>query len=575
MDLQDYLRVLRKRWRLVVACVLIALGAAAAVTYQMKPSYSTTAQLYVSTRNSAGDIAGAYQGQLFSQAGVQSYTEIVSSPQVLDPVISSLGLQTTASQLAHRITASSPLNTVLIDVTVSDPSPAQAQAIANAAATQLARVIEQLETPASGGASPVKATVVQPATRPTAPVSPRKKLNLGLGLLVGLAIGIGGAVLRETVDRSVKTPDEMHELTDAPTVGLIGYDPEISRHPLAVISAPHSMVSESFRALRTNLQFLDVDQAPKLIAFTSSVPMEGKTTTVCNLAVALCQAGLTCLLVEADLRRPKVSEYMGLDSTVGLTTVLTGQVSLEDAVQRWGRDGLFVLPSGAVPPNPSELLGSRNMRNFLAQARATFDIVLLDTPPLLPVTDAAIVAKAGDGAILVAHAGATHREQVRRAAEALATVDAKLLGTVLTMVSTKGPDAYQYGYGYGYTPTDHSNAGPTTSRRSRRSTEAPANDAAVGLPAREPAVSRRERRTARDTELGRVNGATQYAAAAPHRGNGNGNGNGSGNGSGSVRVQRPVPHAVDLDSHEPATTILPFTEEQSAAHHAFPPAKRS
>ncbi|MHB2022009.1 MAG: tyrosine-protein kinase domain-containing protein [Mycobacteriales bacterium] len=451
MDLQDYLRVLRKRWRLIVVCTLVAVAAATAVTYEMKPSYAATAQLFVSTRNAPGDIAGIYTGQQFAQAGVTSYSDIVTSPKVLAPVISSLALPMTVSQLSHEVSASSPLNTVLINIKATDRYPARAQAIANAVAAQFATVIEQLETPTSGGASPVKVTVVQPASRPTAPVSPRKKLNLGLGLLVGLAIGVGGAVLRETLDRSVRTPDELAEITEAATIGLIAYDPEISKHPLAVVSAPHSAVSESFRQLRTNLQFVNVDQAPRSIVFTSSVPGEGKTTTVCNLAVALGQAGLSCLLVEADLRRAKIGQYMGIDSSVGLTNVLTGQVSLADAAQSWGKDGLQVLPSGPLPPNPSELLGSQNMRSLLAEAQAAFDVVLLDAPPLLPVTDAAVVAGVADGAILVVHAGATHREQVARASEALRTVGARLFGTVLAMVATKGPDAYNYGYGYGYT----------------------------------------------------------------------------------------------------------------------------
>lgn len=468
MDLQDYLRVLRKRWRLIVVATLVALAAAAAVTYQMKPSYAATAELFVSTRNAPGDIAGVYTGQQFAQAGVTSYADIVTSPQVLAPVIASLHLPMTVTQLSHEISASSPLNTVLLDVKASDRYPARAQAIANAVASQFASVIEQLETPTSGGASPVKVTVVQPAGRPAAPVSPRKKLNLGLGFLVGLAIGVGGAVLRETLDRSVRTTEELTDITGAPTIGVIAFDPEIAKHPLAVVSAPTSAVSESFRQLRTNLQFVNVDQAPRSIVFTSSVPGEGKTTTVCNLSVALAQAGLRCLLVEADLRRPRVGEYMGVDSSVGLTNVLTGKVSLADAAQRWGTDGVYLLPSGATPPNPSELLGSQNMRAFLRDAQGSFDVVLLDAPPLLPVTDAAVVANAADGAILVVHAGATHRDQVRRASEALQAVGARLFGTVLSMVATKGPDAYQYGYGYGYGPGPGEPVGSARSHRQAR-----------------------------------------------------------------------------------------------------------
>ncbi|MDX6212189.1 MAG: tyrosine-protein kinase, partial [Frankiales bacterium] len=187
------------------------------------------------------------------------------------------------------------------------------------------------------------------------------------------------------------------------------------------------------------------------IVITSSIPQEGKSTTTANLAITLAQAGLKVVLVEADLRRPKLMQYLGVEGAVGLTSVLIGRVTLDDALQPWGNGSLMVLPSGPTPPNPSELLGSQGMAELIASLEQQADIVLVDAPPLLPVTDAAVLAKICDGALLIVRHGTTTREQVTRAAESLRVVDAHLIGNVLNMAPAKGPDAYGYGYAYRYT----------------------------------------------------------------------------------------------------------------------------
>lgn len=446
MNVIDYLRILRKRWKLVAASVAVAVVAAVAAIFTATPSYSATAALYVSTPTN--DITGAYQGQQLDISLVNSYIHVVSSPQVLGPVIARLKLPVTVLQLQKRVKASSPQNTSLINIVANSRHPGAAAATANEVAAQLGRVIEQLEAPLGGGSSPVKATVVQPATAPTSPATPRKALDLALGLLVGLVIGVGGAILRDTLDRSVQTPDELRDLADAPVLGVIGYDPDVSVDRLIVVGKPNAPVSEGFRQLRTNLQFLSIDDGLRSIVVTSPLPNEGKTTTACNLAITLSEAGVRCLLIEADLRRPKVSEYMGLDSTVGLTSILTGKVSWADAVQPWGAGELRVLPSGPLPPNPSELLGSEQMRKLLSELHHEFEIVVLDASPLLPVTDGAVIATRATGALLVTRSGETSRDQLRSAVGALRTVDVPVLGTVLNMVPSKGTDGYHYTYLY-------------------------------------------------------------------------------------------------------------------------------
>ncbi|MGH3369642.1 MAG: CpsD/CapB family tyrosine-protein kinase [Nocardioidaceae bacterium] len=216
----------------------------------------------------------------------------------------------------------------------------------------------------------------------------------------------------------------------------------------------HAPRLEAFRVLRTNMQFVDVDRDSKVFAVSSSVPGEGKTTTATNLAITLAQAGQRVLMIDGDMRRPHVARAFGLESIVGLTTVLIGSIDLEDAIQDGPVDTLSVLTSGAIPPNPSELLQSQAMRDLLERAKKEYDVIVIDTPPLLPVTDAALVAAQADGALVVVRHGSTTRDQLRHSIERLEAVDARALGVVLNMMPSRrgGRDTYGYGYGYGYAP---------------------------------------------------------------------------------------------------------------------------
>lgn len=467
VDLRDYIRILRKSWVLIVLMTLVAVGAAATFSILQQPMFSATSKVFVSTQVS-GTTSDLAQGSSFSVQRVKTYSDLVTTPLVLLPLIDSLKLDVTADELAKTITASAPLDTSIIEITVLDTDPVRAADIANAASDSLTAVVQQIETPVTAGAvSPVKLTRAQEATVPAAPVSPNVPLNIALGALVGLALGIGLAVLRETLDTRVRTERDVESVTDVAILGGIVFDPKAQERPLIVHVDPRSPRAESFRTLRTNLQFLDVGRTERSFVITSSIESEGKSTTGANLAIALADAGASVLLVDADLRRPKVHDYMGIDGTVGLTDLLVGRAELEDVVQSWGKGRLFVLPAGQVPPNPSELLGSARMSHFIGEFNKTFDVVIFDAPPLLPVTDAAILAKSVGGAIIVVASGRTHKNQLKGAIAALDNVGAPISGLVLTMLPTKGPDAYGYGrYGYGYGYGAEEVPEPTT-RRSR------------------------------------------------------------------------------------------------------------
>lgn len=459
MELKDYLAIVRKRWMSILLVTALVTGAAVAFTVLATPMYSARSQVFVSVRT--GDTStDLIQGSSFTQRQVKSYTDLVTSPRVLIPVIEQLDLATTPDELAESISASSPLDTVLINITATNADPQIASDIANAAAESLATQVRELEEP-EDGESPVEISSVRAATPPPAPSSPNPARNTALGLLLGLALGLGLAVLREVLDTRVRTGEDVRLVTDASVMAAMAHDDDAAQHPLIVHSDPHSVRAEAFRRLRTNLQFLDVADRLESIVVTSSLPGEGKSTVAINLAITLADAGSRVALVDADLRRPSVAEYMGIEGRAGLTTVLIGKASIDDVIQPWGDGKLHVLASGQIPPNPSEMIGSHAMAWLLGELVKRYDVVIIDTPPLLPVTDAAILARLTGGALVITAANRVHRADLADAMTSLEAVGARVLGVVINHLARKQTDAYSY-----YGP-DTSRAGQRRSKQAR------------------------------------------------------------------------------------------------------------
>lgn len=449
MELRSGLRLLGERWKLILITMLLATAASGFLTWRAVPQYASQVTLFVSSGVDPDDAASAYQGSLLSQQKVKSYTALLRGQRVLTGVIDRLDLNLTPAQLAGQVTTAALPDTALLTATVVDPSPAVAQRIADAVAAEFVGLVPTLESAPKGQQPAIRVSVVSSAELPTVPVSPRPARNLALAAFLGLILGLGLAVARRSLDTTVKTPDQVEEITDRPVLGTVAFDPDAGKHPL-ILHAIHGPRAESLRKIRTNLQFVDVDQAHKVVLVTSPVPNEGKSVTACNLvvAIALSQAGKRVLLIDADLRRPSAAGYLGLPGGVGLTSVLVGSATLEESVQQWG-DGLFsVLPSGPVPPNPSELLGSQHMRKLLSRLREEYDAVIIDAPPVLPVADAQVTAAACDGIVLVVRHGKTRRDQLRATVAALRNVDVQILGTVLNLTPASRRTAYEYHYTY-------------------------------------------------------------------------------------------------------------------------------
>lgn len=429
--------------------LVLGVGLAAGITFTTTPQYEASSQIFISTPAGALDISALATGSDFSQQRVKSYAQIINGPATLQPVIDQLKLNTTVGELAGRVTATAPLDTVLIVIKVKDTNPNRAADIANAVASQFAITVDGLEIAQTGGGSPVKVSTVKSAIAPMSPSSPKKALNLALGLLLGFGLGLGSAALRQIFDNTVK--NEEH-LEGNPLLAAIGFDNEAENKPLVTSIGRYAARAESFRQLRTNLQFIRADNPPKIIAVSSALPNEGKSSSAINLAITMTQAGFSVVLIEADLRRPRLGAYLGYNKTSeGLTDLLSGRIEIEkfeSALLSWGDSGLKILPSGIIPPNPAELLGSETMNELLRLLRVQFDYVVIDCPPLLPVTDAAVIASKTDGVVLIARAGSTKITQYKGSIDAVNAVGSTVLGVVLNMIP-KSRTGEEYGYRYG------------------------------------------------------------------------------------------------------------------------------
>jgi capsular exopolysaccharide synthesis family protein len=472
VELRSALKLLRDQWLLISLVTLLATAISGFLTWREAPEYVSHTTLFVSAVDTSVDpqrdaAAAAYQGSLLSAQKVKSYTELLRGQQVLDRVIAELGLHTTADQLAGEVSTAAIPDTSLLTATVTDRSPQLAQRIAAALGEHFLQLVPVLEGTPEGRPPAVRVTVVRVPELPASPVSPRPVRNVSLAVLAGLAAGFGLAVARRSLDTTVKTAEQLEAATGAPSLGVVAFDSGVSKKPL-FLHAPHSPRAEEFRKICTNLQFVDVDRDNKVIVVTSALANEGKSLTACNLAIALAEADKRVILVDADLRRPSTASYLGLPDGVGLTSVLVGDASLDEATQILGRGVLSVLASGPIPPNPTKLLGSHRMQELLKELRDRYDAVVIDAPPVLPVADAPVTAAASDGVILVVHHGRTRLDQLRGTLSALRNVEAPVLGTVLNLA----PARSKRGYGYQY---QYTTAKPAARRRA-------ATPAAAGRP---------------------------------------------------------------------------------------------
>lgn len=495
-ELRDYLRILRRRRLIVIALPLLALVFALVFTQLQTRLYASSAELLFQTSPAETVLESNSAQRIDPNRRLRNEIRVLTSPPVREAVRAKLGT-------VPSISATPAPDTDVIRVRAVSTRPRSAAVTVNAYAeayiefrqqkaidelfsaaqkiqqklTELQRQTEaappgqkeelskvqgifreELERlRVSADLTTAGAQLVAPAEPATEPFSPQPMRNIASALAVGLVLGVAGAFLRDHLDDTVKDKDDLAEAAGLPVLGLI---PVASawkaKDPPQTVSLikPSSLPAEAYRTLRTSVQFQALDKPLKTIQITSPSAEEGKTTTLANLGVALARAGQRVVLLCCDLRRPRIHEFFGLSNIPGFTSVLIGDASLQEALQRVPDvDRLFVLGSGPIPPNPSELLSSRRVKNLLSSLHNEGYMVLADSPPVLPVTDALVLSRLVDATLVITAAHSTRKKEIARAVELLRQVDAPLVGTVLNGVTPEGG----YGYGYGsYTPRPQS-----------------------------------------------------------------------------------------------------------------------
>lgn len=434
MNIVDVLRVLRSNRWVILACV--AIGTLLGVVYSLLQPV-----LYTATSTGLVVVQGeaTLSGTETAQTRAKSYLPLINSRTVREKVSQATGADPAAAQLKGQVVPDSNL----IEVTGTAQSAEEAARIANAALVATAEVANDLDPESS-----VKVTAMEDALPPSAPSSPDYMRNALYGLALGLVAGIAAAFLRRVLNVNVRTTKDAQEATG---IGLLGAIPQEKSLDTGKDGAHNELApraAEAIRQLRTNLRFVGVDEPPRSIAFTSSNPGEGKSTVLSNLALAIAASGRNVVLIDADLRRPRQAKLFGVSNRVGLSEVLVSEAELDDTIREVGDHGLLFLASGRTPPNPSELLGSDRMRELIAELSKTH-LVLIDAPPVLPVTDSTLLANAVDGTVLVVWHGKTRKDHLEVAAEMLSAVNARMLGVVVNGVPASGIGSDYYGGGYG------------------------------------------------------------------------------------------------------------------------------
>ncbi len=472
MELIRYWRVMRRWAWLIILCPMVAALAAGLISLQLPKIYEAKVLLWVRQAQNIPQTPGV--APVTSDQVLRTYAQIMTVHPLLEKVISDEGLSTNPLALSRQISVTPNPSTLNLDVSVRDTDPSRAQRTANTLVNDFIAYIDALQpidikpTPAATATPATRATaaptatpvtlhqagllVVSPAELPTQPVSPRPLLNIALGALAGLAVGLGLAFLFDYLDQSVRSDEILRERVGVTPLGHISFVPaKPERRGELVTLGGDSPVVEAYKALRTNLVFSSVDKDVKTIVITSAGPNEGKSRTAANLAIVLAQAGHPTLLVDADFRRPSQHRMFGRVRNVGLSNLIVqdvpeGSLFVPDEQVK----DLVILSSGPTPPNPSELLGSAQVAGLLARFRKQFDYVVIDTPPVNAVTDASVLAANTDATILVVDTNKATYTAVQHAKQALDRVGAKVLGSVMNKMKAAGGRYYYYEYGYGY-----------------------------------------------------------------------------------------------------------------------------
>ncbi|MGH9125963.1 MAG: polysaccharide biosynthesis tyrosine autokinase [Acidimicrobiales bacterium] len=503
LDLRRYVRGLIRRKFTIVGVVLVAVATAVGVSALQSVKYEAQAQVALEPVSTPSLFNQSTPPQTDPQVSVDTEIQVIESPPVRAAVIKQLGsvdkasasrvgqtvviaihgFAATALRAAEVANAYAQAYLTLSKSRASSQLVAAAQQIQNqidTIQTQLDSLDRQLATTSDSQQSALTASrtalvseedtfrqelsevqveaslttggahLVADAFPPSSPVQPKPIRNAALAVVAGLLLGVGLACLAEFLDDTIRTIDDVERFRPLPLLASV---PAVADRgsrtvPQLALMKGRAASSEAYRSLRTGVQLLGVVRPLTTLQLTSAAPAEGKTTTVANLATVLADAGRKVALVDCDLRRPMLHRVFGLGNKVGLTSVLLGEHTLAAALQPVAEfPGLSVLTSGALAPNPSELLGSRQTAEIICSLQSMFDVVLLDSPPVLPVTDAIVLSQWVEAVIIVSSGGITKRKSLRRAIQVLRQSGAPLAGIVLNRAAPEPEYSYHYTYG--------------------------------------------------------------------------------------------------------------------------------
>jgi len=435
------LAIVRRWWWLLLLGIALGGGASYAVSKTMTPVYRATTTLLVNQTQTPGVIA--YNDVLASERLTQTYRELVTKRPVLETVLARVGKPKDIETLRGMLSVGVIRDTQLLRLSAESEDATLAAALANA--TAQAFIDRNKVTDLS---QPGTVSVVELATVPTSPVKPQVPLNVALGLIAGLVVAVGLVLLMEYLDDTVKSEQDVERVAGLTTLGVIArFGRRRSGQPVSGYGS-RSPAAEAYRAIRTSVQFATMDRPGQVLLVTSPNAGDGKSTTAANLAVAMASAGKRVVLVDGDLRKPTLHRAFNLENRVGLTSALLSGNGTRSYIQSSGFDNLLVLASGPLPPNPSELLSSPRMRDLMEALRREVDVVVMDSPPALLVTDATLLAALADATILVAEAGHTRSAALRQAVDGLSRATDRLLGVVLNKTGRRGAAAYHHYYHY-------------------------------------------------------------------------------------------------------------------------------
>jgi capsular exopolysaccharide synthesis family protein len=441
MDLMTAFVVLRRRWLVFILCLAAGIAGGFELGHHGEKKYAATAQVLINVPATA-NIADQLAGTQLSSNLVATYASLVDSAAIQARVADELRAEGVTDQAGSLGAAVEP-GTYLIDLRATSSVPSIAEQTANLGAAALVHTVADLEI---GQPLPIQVKVVSPATLPGAPYAPKPTLDLVIGVLLGLLVAAGGVAVVEGLDRTVRVASQADVLVNAPLLGVV---PKHKRRTVIVGGKGDGVDGEPYRSLRTAIRFLDLDKPIRTMLITSPTANDGKTATATNLAIALSLSGERVILVDADLRRPGLARALGIESSVGLTSLVLGTARPADVLQSYAQN-LLVVASGPLPPNPSEILGSQLMNNILNDFGRMADIVIIDAPPVLPVADAVALSAQVDATVLVLRHSATRRSGVAATRRRLDAVGANVVGYVLNAVPRRETREYYLDERAGY-----------------------------------------------------------------------------------------------------------------------------